>query len=83
LSFEARVTQGVQELAHRLELQAGFAPQPRTGPYGHLAPEAAHGRQAATSRIPGSRPREVIGFSCSSGSPPHLLQTPHQGDNGG
>jgi len=36
----------MQQLAHGLELQAGLAPQLLTGPYGHLAPQAAQGRQA-------------------------------------
>jgi len=37
----------VEQLAHGLQLQAGFAPQPRTGPRRDLAPEAAQGRQGA------------------------------------
>src|SRR6266849_9433518 len=36
----------MQQLAHGLELHAGFAPQPRTGLRRDLAPEAAQGRQA-------------------------------------
>jgi hypothetical protein len=35
----------MQELAHGLELQAGLAPQPLTGPRRHLAPEAAERRE--------------------------------------
>jgi hypothetical protein len=37
--------QCMQQLAHRLELQAGLAPQPRTVPRCHLAPEAAELRE--------------------------------------
>ena len=35
--------QCMQQLAHRLELQAGLAPQPLAGPRCYLAPEAAEG----------------------------------------
>jgi hypothetical protein len=35
----------MQQLAHRLELQAGLAPQPLAGPRCHLAPEAAELRE--------------------------------------
>jgi len=45
LSFEALVTQGVQQLAHRLEWQAGLAPQPHAGPRCHLAPKTVELRQ--------------------------------------
>jgi hypothetical protein len=34
------IKQCMQQLAHRLELQAGLAPQPHTSPRRHLAPEA-------------------------------------------
>ena len=35
----------MEQLAHRLEWQAGLAPQPLTGPRRHLAPEAAELRE--------------------------------------
>jgi len=35
----------MQQLAHGLQLQAGFAPQPHAGARRDLAPEAAQGRQ--------------------------------------
>jgi len=49
------------------------------------APSSARGRtaaclaaeRAATGLALGGRPGEVIGFSCSSGSSPHLLQASH------
>src|SRR5713101_2384971 len=41
------ITERVEQLAHRLQLQAGLTPPPLTGPYGHLAPKAAQGRQGA------------------------------------
>ena len=64
LSFEALVTQGVQEPAHRLELQAGLAPQPLAGPHGHLAPKAAQGRQGALVAAHG---REALAHSAEAG----------------
>ena len=45
LSCEALVTQGVQEPAHRLELQADLAPQPHAGPRCHLVPKASELRE--------------------------------------
>ena len=48
----------MQQLAHGLELQAGFAPQPRTGLYGHLAPQAA--RFCRKVRFLGQNPK--IGY---------------------
>src|SRR2546428_12732741 len=38
------IKERVKQLAHGLELQAGFAPQPRTGPPRHPAPKAVQGR---------------------------------------
>ena len=41
------VEQRMQQPAHGLALQAGFAPEPATGPRYHLAPKAAQLREAS------------------------------------
>jgi len=64
----------MQQLAHGLQLQAGLAPQPRTGPYGHLAPKAAQGRQAlAHGADAGGGDEPGTGVEATGGHRPLLL----------
>ena len=67
------ITERVEQHAHGLELQAGFAPQPRTGPYGHLALEAAHGRQARTHGADAGDGELGTGGEATGGPRPRLL----------
>jgi len=57
-----------------LAWHAGVAPQPHPGPYGHLAPKAAQGRQAlAHGADAGGGNEQGTGGEATEGHRPRLL----------